>query len=228
MILSIILPSYLEEENLRILLPRINYVISCMDILSEILVIDTQVPMDNTQSVCDRYSVKYINRERGNSYGDAVRTGIEKSCGFYILFMDADGSHTPEFIPKLYSYANEYHVVIASRYIEQGRTENSFLLTAMSKVLNWTYGVILNLPCKDVSNSFKIYRRDQINQINLKCNNFDVVEEIIYKINKNNPTTKFKEVPYVFRKRMFGQTKRNLLVFVVTYLFTIIRLRFFS
>jgi dolichol-phosphate mannosyltransferase len=223
--LSVILPSYLEEENLRILLPRINEVISNMGISSEILVIDTKLPMDGTQEVCEQYNAKYINRENGNYYGDAVRTGIRKSSGKHILFIDADGSHTPEFIPKLYALADDFDVVIASRYIDEGQTENSMILTAMSKILNWTYGVVLNLPCKDVSNSFKIYRRSQISQIDLKCNNFDIVEEILYKINKNNCPIKIKEIPYVFRKRMFGQTKRNLVIFMITYLYTMFRLR---
>ena len=43
---------------------------------------------------------------------------------------------------------------------------------------------------------------------------FDIVEEIIYKIHKKNPGLKIKEVPFLFRKRMFGETKRNLFLFI--------------
>jgi dolichol-phosphate mannosyltransferase len=227
-ILSVVLPAYLEEENLRYLLPRLNGVLEKMDLRTEVLVIDTESEIDHTKDVCASNAVKYINRRGGNNYGDAVRTGIFEANGDWVLFMDADGSHTPEFIPELFKYSNQYDLIIASRYIDEGKTENNFLLILMSRVLNWTYSFILGIPCKDVSNSFKIYRGDNLKKLHLSCNNFDIVEEIIYKIYLNNRSIQIKEVPFVFKKRMFGETKRNLFIFMLTYLFTIIRLRFHS
>ena len=95
----------------------------------------------------------------------------------------------------------------------------------MSRILNITYSFVLGLPCNDVSNSYKIYRKDQLKSIDLTCNNFDIVEEIIFKIYRNNKNIKIKEVPYSFQKRMFGKTKRNLFLFIVTYVYTIVKLR---
>lgn len=223
--LSVVLPAYLEEENLRNLLPRVNEVLGKMAITSEVLVIDTAEPMDHTKEVCEHYGVSYINRRNGNNYGDAIKTGITEAAGKWVLFMDADGSHTPEFIPELFHYSNEYDLIIASRYVEKGQTENSLLLILMSRILNWTYSIVLNLPCKDVSNSFKIYRKEHLRELKLSCSNFDIVEEIIYKIYKNNHSIRIKEVPFVFKKRMFGETKRNLFAFILTYIYTIVRLR---
>lgn len=223
--ISIVLPAYLEEENLRILLPRLNAVRAKMAITSEILVVDTMKPLDNTKDACEANQVRYVAREGGNFFGDAVRTGIREAKGQYVLFMDADGSHTPEFIPELWKEASQNDVVIASRYIEGGFTENSTSLVLMSRVLNWTYSVILGLKCKDVSNSFKIYRADHLKSLKLKCNNFDIVEEILYKIARRNPGLRIKEIPFSFKKRMFGDTKRNLVAFIFTYLITIIKLR---
>jgi len=98
----------------------------------------------------------------------------------------------------------------------------------MSKILNWIFSRVLGLNCKDVSNSFKIYRTSQLKLLNLKCNNFDIVEEILYKLKINNKNIKFREVPYFFKKRIFGKTKRNLFLFVLTYAYTIMKLRFRS
>jgi len=81
------------------------------------------------------------------------------------------------------------------------------------------------LPCKDVSNSYKIYHKNQLKSINLTCNNFDIVEEIIFKLYRSKKIFKIKEVPYAFQKRMFGKTKRNLFMFVITYVYTIVKLR---
>jgi dolichol-phosphate mannosyltransferase len=226
--LSVVLPAYQEEENLRNLLPRLLETLKTMDVSSEVLVIDTNNPMDRTKEVCDDNGIRHIKRRVDNYFGSAVRTGIQEAQGKYIIFMDADGSHPPEFIPEIFCFAEKYDVVIASRYIDKGRTENSLLLILMSRVVNWTFSIVLNLPCKDVSNSFKVYRGQQLKNVKLTCNNFDIVEEILFKLRRAHPLMSFKEVPFVFKKRMFGETKRNLFVFILTYIFTVIKLRFKS
>lgn len=224
--LSVIMPAYLEEENLRIILPRL---VSTLDKLSqsyEILVVDAMEPMDKTESVCAENKVVYINRNGGNNYGDAVRTGIETAAGERIVFMDADGSHSPEFIHDLYKFKDDYDVVIASRYVNGGATDNNKILILMSMVVNMTYSLFLNLKYKDISNSFKLYRADLLKKIKLNCDNFDVVEEILFKLKKADKDLKVKEIPFAFKKRMFGHTKRNLFLFTLSYIVTIIKLRF--
>ena len=59
--LSVILPAYLEEENLRIILPRVKKV--CQDFCNsfEVLVVDTESPMDGTPQACTEIGVTYIN-----------------------------------------------------------------------------------------------------------------------------------------------------------------------
>lgn len=225
---SVVLPSYLEEENLRLLLPRIRVAFEALPATTEVIVVDTVVPMDATGSVCLDNDAQYVNRHPANSFGDAVRTGIRQARGEWIIFMDADGSHAPEFIPKLIEEINTNDVVIASRYVEGGVTENDKILVLMSRILNLSYSLFLNLKCKDVSNSFKIYRAELLKNLELKCQNFDIVEEILYKIARQNPGVRIKEIPFTFKKRMFGKTKRNLLAFMGTYLFTIIKLRLSS
>lgn len=222
---SIILPAYLEEENLRILLPRLNETLKGIPHACEILVVDTQMPMDATREICIEYGARYVGRTPANSFGDAVRTGINESRGQWLLFMDADGSHAPEFIPKLVKETPSHDLVIASRYIDGGYTENPWILIFMSRVLNLTYSLILRLPVKDVSNSFKLYRAGIIRDLDLRCQNFDIIEEILFKIFRAYPGIRVKEVPFVFKKRLFGETKRNLILFMATYLFTMIKLR---
>lgn len=224
--LSVIIPSYLEEENLRILIPQIKNETQKLGETCEILVVDTMNPMDHTEEICRGNNIIYLNRKNGNHYGDAVRTGLNKAKGEYILFMDADGSHSPEFISRLYHYKNDYDVVIASRYIDGGSTENNRILIFMSRVVNFIYFVVLDLKCRDVSNSFKLYRGDLLKNLNLYCENFDIIGEILFKLSKANKNLKIKEVPFSFKKRMFGETKRNLFLFMLTYIFTLLKLRF--
>ena len=225
--ISIIIPAYYEEENLVHLLPRLIQTIKLTKLAYEILILDSIKSLDKTEALCRKYKIRYLNRKVDNSYGSAIRTGIKEARGRYILFMDADGSHSPEFIPKLLKFRHEYEIVVASRYVGNGKTENSLPLILMSRILNWTYAYVLSIPCKDISNSFKIYRAIDVKPLKLKAKNFDIVEELIYKVCQNQPNIRIKEVPFLFKKRMFGETKRNLFLFIFTFTFTIFKLRFF-
>ena len=224
--LSVILPAYLEEENLRILLPQICNSLNSMEISHEILVVDTMTPMDNTAAACQASAARYLNRLHGNTYGDAVRTGIQASNGNHLLFMDADGSHPPEWIPTLYARKKDADVIVASRYVAGGLMENTLILTLMSKVLNGVYRWVLGIPCADISNSFKLYLADQVKGLTLNAQNFDIIEELLFKLVRTYPGLTIIEVPFCFKRRLFGKTKRNLVLFILTYLYTLLKLRF--
>ena len=85
---------------------------------------------------------------------------------------------------------------------------------------------MLGIPCSSyVSNSFRLYRVEQLKGLVLKCQNFDIVEEILLKLCRQYDVT-ILEIPFTFRKRLFGESKRNLVPFILTYVFTLIRLRF--
>jgi dolichol-phosphate mannosyltransferase len=223
--LSVVLPAYLEEENLRLLLPRLTRTVELLGIRWEVVVVETMQPMDKTADVCIENGCTCIARKGGNSFGDAVRTGIRNSRGERVLFMDADGSHPPEFIEELWRHRGNADVIIASRYTPGGVTENSWSLVLMSRALNLSYSWLLGLNCCDVSNSFKLYPGDSLRALRLECSNFDIVEEILCRLVHGKPPATVKEIPATFKNRMFGDTKRNLVVFVASYLYTILRLR---
>lgn len=224
--LSIIVPAYLEAENLKAILPRINKVINEMNVKYEVIVVDTTIPMDNAMSICKDNAACYINRVGGNNYGDAVRTGISQAKGRYLIFMDADGSHSPEFIKYLYNSREGFDIVIASRYVTGGHTENNRLSIIMSRIVNIVYSKFLHLNCNDVSNSFRLYNAALLKEIYLTSRNFDIIEEILVRLKKKKENLKINEIPYTFKKRMRGATKRNLFLFAISYIFTLIRLRF--
>lgn len=223
---SVVLPCYQEANNLSLLLPELNRVLDKTGERYEILVIDTKEPLDNTAEVSEQNSARYINRMPENYYGDAVRTGIEKARGEWIIFMDSDGSHPPEFLAKMLDNIQDNDLVIASRYMKGGSTENPPLLVFVSKLLNKVYTILLRLNCQDISNSFRVYRAEQLKTIKLQCNNFDVVEEVLYKLIKTFPGFKIKEIPFAFKKRLHGESKRSMIVFIYSYLRTLVKLLF--
>src|SRR5271170_2955128 len=98
--LSIVIPCYLEAESLRTLLPAIQQNAAALTPAFEILIVDTEQPMDDTAGLCHLHGVRHLHRSGGNQYGDAVRTGIRQARGRYILSMDADGSTIPASSPQ--------------------------------------------------------------------------------------------------------------------------------
>jgi dolichol-phosphate mannosyltransferase len=223
--LTVVLPAYEEAANLKVLLPRILEALGSTGETFEVLVVDTQEALDGTQGVCETFGVRYINRQVSNAYGDAIRTAIDASLGEFVLFMDADGSHPPEFIPEMLAWARRSDIVVASRYVGEGRSENPGSLVCMSKLLNLTYRLVLGVDCHDLSNSFKLYRGADLKRLYLRCTNFDIVEEIVFKIAKGNPQVRIQELPFAFQQRLHGKTKRNLVRFIINYWVTLLRLR---
>ena len=93
-------------------------------------------------------------------------------------------------------------------------------------MLNWTYSTILRLPCKDASNSFRLYRTELLQSFDLTCQNFDIVEEILVRMRAARGELRYYEIPVHFREREHGETKRQLGAFVMTYLATVVKLWF--
>ncbi|MDR0822286.1 MAG: glycosyltransferase [Endomicrobium sp.] len=229
MSISIVIPAYLESENLKLLLPRLQTTLKALNTPFEILVIAPMTEMDDTKSICakfERGGVKYIAREGGNNFGDAMRTGIKYAQNEYIVTMDADGSHKPEDIKSMYeSIKNEnFDIVIGSRYTKNGKTDNNFILRFMSYTVNVCYHLFFNLKVRDVSTSFRIYKADKLKSLVLLSKNFEIVEEIIILFKNKYKDARINEIPVHFKSRILGESKRSLVKFAFTYIFSIVKL----
>jgi dolichol-phosphate mannosyltransferase len=231
--LIVIIPALDEQLSLQQLLPLVVSELSSLtEWNSEILtVIGVGSAESDIQEILDSGAVPVI-RGPSNTFGDAIRTGLQVAQNYNpecILIMDADGSHSPKTIPRLVKTMSQgnFDIVIASRYTPGGGSHNSLLLKLMSRLLNFTYSMVLGIAAKDVSTNYKIYRADLLSNIHLVCQNFDVVEEILLEIKRiKNGNLVIKEIPDHFEKRVLGESKRNLMLFILSYVTTLFRLRF--
>ena len=98
--LTITIAAYREAENLTLMLPSIKAAAAALTPNFEILIADTEQPMDDTAAICAANGVRHVFRSGGNSYGDATRTLIAQARGTFTLNMDADGSHSPPCGPS--------------------------------------------------------------------------------------------------------------------------------
>jgi dolichol-phosphate mannosyltransferase len=222
--LSIVIPAYEEAASLREVLPVLQSIAADLTKDHEILVVDTMQPHDDTPAVCRELGVTYVSRRGGDLYGDAVRTGFHDARGQFVIMMDGDGSHNPRALSDLWPWRENFDLVIASRYVAGGQTENPALLIFMSRIVNVVFRLALRLKCYDVSNSLRLYRGDDIRALQLECDHFDVVEEVLVKLAALRPNFRIKEVPFTFEKRKAGKTKRQLLTFIFGYVGTLWRL----
>jgi len=225
--LSVVMPAYREAGALSQLLPSLVQALNQLETSHEIVVADSMEPLDDTAAVCARYGVRHLHRTGGNTYGDAVRSGIRAAEGKYVLLMDADGSHNPNDIEKLWRIRDRTDIVIGSRYVAGGATENPFFLIFLSRVLNYMYELVFRLPVRDISNSFRLYRGDELRSLELVSNNFEIVEEILIRLVCGSIAATVAEAPVTFEKRKAGESKRNLPAFMLSYVASIRRLRKF-
>ncbi len=223
-LLTVALPAYEEAANLDGLIPRLHETLTALAIPYEIVVVDTETPHDDTPAVCARQGARYLPRVGGSLYSHAVRTALAASRGQWVVLMDADGSHGPGFVANLWAERERADLVIASRYIAGGHTENPAILIFLSLTVNVVFRLVLGLRCADVSNSFRLYRGDDLRALTLECENFDIVEEILVKLCCAHPAYRIKEIPFTFEKRKAGKTKRNMIKFALSYLSTLWRL----
>ena len=226
--LSITIAAYREAENLAGMLPIVKRAAEALTSSFEVLVVDTEQPMDDTPAICAANGVRYVARRGGNSYGDAVRTLIREANGTFILNLDADGSHSPEYFAPMWAERDRFDITIGSRYAPGGHTDNPLILVWMSYLVNLTFRVAFSINAKDVTNSFRLYRRDILTPLNLRSNDFDVLEEILIKTSVTVPPARIGEVPVTFARRKAGESKRKLVRFAFGYLKTLKDLRSFA
>ncbi len=225
--ISLALLAYKEEENLRILLPEIRAQLEKTGEPYEILVIDTEKPFDNTRSVCEENGALYYNQEYPR-FGGAFKTAIKYAKMDKFLIMDSDGSHNPKYIPDIYEkfVSGSYDVVIGSRYVKGGVTHDAKSSIIMSKVLNGVFRFCLGIKAKDISTDYRMYKTELLKNVSLVSENYDVLQEVLLKIKQYNHQISIGEVPISFEKRLFGESKRNLIPFIISYIRTLIRLTF--
>ena len=226
--LTVFIPAYREAENLVDLLPQIKAAASTLTQDYEVLIVDTQTDIDDTREVCARIGVRHVNRMHGNLYGDAIRTAIAQARGTYVICMDADGSHSPTYFASMWAQRETSDIVIGSRYAPGGQTDNPAILIAMSYIVNLTFRLAFSLRAKDVTNSFRLYRRAILTPMQLQSNDFDILEEILIKAVTHDPPAKITEVPVTFARRKAGESKRKLIQFAFGYLKTLRKLRRFQ
>ena len=168
-ILSIVVPVYNEEENVRLLFEKIQAACETIGEIYEVLFVDDG-SHDETFAVLSELSkqkreLKVIRFEKNAGQTAAMAAGFEFAQGQRIISMDGDLQNDPADIPKLLKKLDEgYDLVCGWRKERQDK-----LLTRRvpSIVANWIIGKVTGVPIHDNGCSLKAYRASVIKQVPL-------------------------------------------------------------
>ena len=207
--ISVILPVMNEAENLRILIPRLIALLDREHITHEIIVIDGP-STDGTREVAEQFGARVVG-ERRRGYAGALMTGIEEARGDYVLTLDADQSHDPDFIFKMWRARKRADIVVASRYVLGGVAYSDFIRRSTSWFLNQALRRMLSIPVLDMSSGYRLYRREVFRELELTSSNFEVQEEILVKAYASGFSV--VEVPFTYFPRGAGRSHAKLFSF---------------
>ncbi len=229
--LSIVIPTYNEAENVMKLIPKIHSELK--GIKYQVIISDDNSP-DGTGRIAialsKKYPVKVINRTKNRGYGESCKDGFKLAFkdSDYIATMDCDLSHNPEAIPRMLAKAKQgFDIVVGSRYIKEGGTENWGLhRKIMSRGANIFTRHLLGIPVNDCTSGFRLYKKEVLKKINLDkihSNGYSFLEELLFMLYKRG--FNIGEVPIIFKERVKGKSKlskKEMFKFILTTL----RLRF--
>ncbi len=208
--ISIIVPTLNESQNLEILFKRIaklhlkNY---------EIIVADSN-SKDDTVNMAKRLASRYgwpIRAiQTGNTdLSNAIVNVLPKTKGEIVVVMDADLQHLPELIPKLIKNLEKGNdIVIASRLMKGSKVNFGLWRTFVSRVFCFLAHIAVpkTSHIKDPSTGFFAFRRSVIKKTKLKPQGFKILLEILAKGDYN----KVVEIPFNFKNRERGKSKFSL------------------
>lgn len=210
----IVIPTFNEADNIQQLIPRILGSGSHF----EVLVVDDNSP-DGTAAMVQAMQksearIHLLQRERKLGLGTAYVAGFRYALanGFDFVFeMDADFSHDPDELPRLFRKAQDCDLVIGSRYVSGVNVVNwpmrRLLLSYMANVYTrWITG----MPVRDATGGFKCYRRRVLEAIDLDAihsNGYAFQIEMNFLSWKKG--FRICEVPIVFVDRRVGISKMS-------------------
>lgn len=213
-----VIPTYNEAQNLAVVIPAL-FDLNLPEF--QILIVDDNSP-DGTGNVAEKLAGDYpgkltvVHRAGKEGLGKAYIQGFRMALDMgadVIGMMDADLSHPPQKLPILLAALGEADVVVGSRYIEGGSVDMDwpFWRKALSWFGNAYARTILNLPIRDATGGYRLWRRSAMEAIPFeesRSNGYVFIVELAYLAKLAG--LRFKEVPIYFAERSYGTSKMSL------------------
>ena len=206
--------TYNERENLAPLIREFLQVVPHADVL----VIDDNSP-DGTGKLADELAtadprIHVIHRSGKLGLGTAILAAMRYAMdhGYDLLInMDADFSHHPRYLPALLAGMKRRDLMIGSRYIPGGGSEDWPLARRfMSGGVNVVARLLLRIPAHDTSGAYRCYRVSKLRQTKLDrllSRGYSFQQEVLFRCREAG--FRIGETPIIFGNRRAGSSKVN-------------------
>lgn len=145
---TIVLPAKNEAENLRLLLPRLRAVMPD----AECIVVNDG-STDDSVAICKANNVTVVSHPYSKGNGAAIKTGARIARGEIIVFLDGDGQHKPEDIPRLVAELDKgYDMIVGAR--DKASQADSYRAIA-NGMYNWLASSITGHRIQDLTSGFR-------------------------------------------------------------------------
>jgi len=206
--LSVIIPTFNEEENILTIIAEVDAVLRKNNINGEILVVDDN-SRDRTIALVRELHTKKENvnilvRMEDHGLSQSVADGFSHASSDIFVVIDADLSHPPALIPQMYNEIRAGNdVVIGSRYMEGGGIRKWPLKRRLISIGATFLGRLLFPDITDPVSGFFAIRKEVIAHAPLKPKGYKILLEVLGKGTWEND----KEIPFEFVDREVGSSK---------------------
>jgi glycosyltransferase involved in cell wall biosynthesis len=208
-LLSVIIPAYNERENLPKLLAKVDAVELPFGIKKEVVVVDdgsTDGTREFVASLPKRYVSVLMSKNSGK--GAAIRAGLEKVTGEYVIIQDADLEYDPEdYVPMVKAVVEkDLKVLYGSRRLKRQNQYShlSFLLGGV--VLSILTNVLYRQRLTDEPTCYKLVETRLIKSLDLECERFEFCPEVTAKVARLG--YRIPEVPIRYYPRSIEEGKK--------------------
>jgi glycosyltransferase involved in cell wall biosynthesis len=208
--LSVVIPVFNELQFIREIVRRVQEV----PIPKELILVD-DFSTDGTRAILMEMekvaNIRVIYHEKNQGKGAALRTGFKHASGDVVIVQDADLEYDPAEYPRLIQPIIEGRadVVYGSRFIGDNHRVLYFWHYVANKALTVLSNFFTNLNLTDMETCYKVFRREVIQNINLKSNRFGFEPEVTAKIaKKKNPAWRVYEIPISYSGRTYEEGKK--------------------
>jgi dolichol-phosphate mannosyltransferase len=209
----IILPTYNERDNVVAL---IRELFELMPDLS-VLVVDDNSPDGTAAAVVEvtktfprtNLLVRQKKEGLGRAYLEAFSTVLQSPHVEWLIMMDADHSHDPQYLPRMREAAEGADVIIGSRYVVGGDTVGWELWrTLLSRYANLYCRFVTGMPVRDATAGFTMLRAGLLRRVPfslLSSSGYAFQMELKHFLWRHG--ARFAEVPIIFKERREGESK---------------------